>query len=325
MPEGTARKIAIIVLSILLAVLVVIAVVIFINTRNRAVVIVNGATCNAGAVSQCEGTSSGGNTGNLCSCVTGTNGTSVWSCETQDLARCPITTTATCQPNEVQTGSCGGSGCLPTQKPVQACGADGKFGAITCVTDTTCTGGSSSSQPSLNCEISGDNKTLSISANCPTDFSYLVKLHVVDAPANAEDDSDCSIAFSPEAQVFNGTPGSTYTIDPSEYSCGKCVRYELTQTPQSAFIKASSTYVFTGLCSGTTPTSTSSTASSSTTDTETSSSESSDFSSYSSEPAELPDTGLFDDPNNVPLLFGLTLIMMGLSFNRVWWLWKGDE
>lgn len=312
---GTARKLMIVILSVLLVVLVIVAVIIFLNSRNNRVQqIVNGAVCTPGSAGQCEGSSTAGNTGQLCTCDLGGDGTSRWNCATRDLTRCPLPTGSKCQPGETQTGQCGSNSCLGTQRPIQTCGADGNFGAASCVTDVVCDDGANSSSPILNCQVSGDNKTLSITDNCPTDFSYLVKLHVTEAPETATSDADCRTAFDNNAQIINAKPGDSLAIDIADYTCGKCVRYELTQTPTSAFIKASSAYAFTGVCGGE-ASSSSSQPTQTVTSTPTSSTVSSATSSISG--GSLPDTGLFDDPQNYPLLVGIGLILLGLGFNRI--------
>jgi|GEM_PF-4971042 len=309
---GTARKLTIVILSVLLVVLVIVAVIIFLNSRNtRSQLIVDGGTCTLGAVAQCEGAAATGNTGQLCNCETKTDGSIRWNCATRDLIRCPLPSGSKCQVGETQTGQCGSNNCLGTQRPIQTCAADGSFGAASCVTDVACDGGSNSSGASLNCQISGDNKTLSITANCPTDFSYQVKLHVISAPEGASADSDCRTAFDVNAQILNAKPGENLQIDIADYTCGKCVRYELGQTPPSAFVKASSTYAFTGICGGAntstpTPSSINSTISTAPIS-----------SGTGSTTGVLPDTGLFDDPKNYPLLGGIVLILLGISVNRL--------
>lgn len=319
---GTARRLTIAILSVLLVVLVVIAVIVFLNSRNnQAQPIVNNAACTAGTAMQCEGNATNGNTGNLCTCQLAADGTNRWSCNTQDTLRCPLPQSTSCQPGATQTGQCGSNNCLGSQRPIQTCGADGTFGAATCVTDVACDDeGEGPTDPDLNCQISGDNNTLSISANCPTDFSYLVRLHVV-PNEEAVSDADCRTAFSENAQIINAQAGDNLSIDISDYSCGQCVRYELTQTPTAAFIRAATTYAFTGVCSGATETSTTSTGNddddddddiiSSPTSQPNFDDEDDDFS-----PNNLPDTGLFDDPDNYPLLAGMALILLGLSVNR---------
>lgn len=308
----------IVVLSVLLVVLVIVAVIIFLNSRNNRVQqVVNGALCTAGSAGQCEGSSIAGNTGQLCTCDLGSDGSSRWNCATRELTRCPLPTGSKCQPGETQTGQCGSGNCLGTQRPIQTCAADGNFGAASCVTDVACDDGSNSSSPTLNCQISGDNKTLSITSNCPTDFSYLVKLHVTEAPETATSDADCRTAFDNNAQIINAKPGDSLPIDISDYTCGKCVRYELTQTPTSAFIKAGSAYAFTGICGGENSISSSSSSFSSQSITSTTVSTVTSSITSSASTGSLPDTGLFDDPQNYPLLMGIALILLGLGFNRV--------
>lgn len=145
---GVARKVTIFILLVLMVVLAIIAFVIWNNARNAGtrIVAIDGASCPAGTASQCQANNAG-NTGYLCNCIQ-VSGSYRWDCSTKDNNRCPLPGAATCQAGQVQSGQCGTSSCDGDERPVQTCGADGKFGAIECKADATCVGNSSSTSTS---------------------------------------------------------------------------------------------------------------------------------------------------------------------------------
>jgi hypothetical protein len=301
---GTARRVTIVILLLLMVVLAVVAFFIWNNSRNasRQLIAREGESCPAGTPNQCQA-GTNGNTGNLCKCVQ--DGSSFrWNCSTKDLTSCPITGGAQCQPGEKQVGACGSSNCAAGEKPTQTCDTNGSFGAVVCIADASCTTTTTTSSSATStgaCSITAQDKTLSVGATCPGDFDYQVKKYVVTAPIGSTDAS-CATASFGAAETLSAVPGSIYKI--SDNTCGQCIKYELVSAP-SGISTANLTVVgFSGICSASSPTSTvaSSTASSATT---------------SSQPGSLPATGLFDDPNNRPLLIGLILILAGLLVNRL--------